>query len=40
MDKSRLVVPGQPVDATPWNQWIPQHFPMENCFVQLYPIRL
>jgi hypothetical protein len=28
-------LPAQPVDATPWNQLIPQHFPMENCFVRL-----
>ena len=29
-------VPAQTVDATPSNQLIRQHFPMENCFVRLY----
>ena len=35
----RFAVRAQPVDATPSNPLIGQHFPMENRFVRLYSIR-
>src|ERR1700682_694650 len=35
----RLVVPAQPVAATPRSQLIRQHFPLESRSVRLYSIR-
>src|SRR5713226_6072706 len=35
----RLLVPAQPVDATPSNQLIRQYFPLENQSIRLYSIR-
>src|ERR1700732_2063397 len=36
---ARLVVPAQPVDATPFNQFIRQYFPLANRPVWRYSIR-